>query len=237
MRVRYLISKAVVAALSTAAFAAIASPASATTATPSNDPCSIASVQGVNGSGVSTGGAIACQGYYSNNLISSSNIADQQAAIAALLSTTPTDPNPQNGYAPSPFSWDGNWNALINSTNPFFVLDTDPTTANPGLTNGILNFGTNLIGQTIIGAHFGNFPDSNTPNVTAFWLFNFTTPTAGIQLLDPNGRPTTQGFSNAALYQGAAVPEPATWAMMLVGFAGVGAAMRRRRRPALAQIA
>ena len=35
-----------------------------------------------------------------------------------------------------------------------------------------------------------------------------------------------------------AVPEPATWAMMLLGFAGVGFAMRRARaRPALAQIA
>jgi PEP-CTERM motif len=35
----------------------------------------------------------------------------------------------------------------------------------------------------------------------------------------------------------AAVPEPGTWAMMLFGFAGIGLAMRRRRRPALAQIA
>jgi hypothetical protein len=26
------------------------------------------------------------------------------------------------------------------------------------------------------------------------------------------------------------VPEPATWAMMLIGFAGVGAALRRRAR-------
>jgi hypothetical protein len=34
-----------------------------------------------------------------------------------------------------------------------------------------------------------------------------------------------------------AVPEPGTWAMMLVGFAGIGVAMRRRRRPALAQLA
>jgi len=33
------------------------------------------------------------------------------------------------------------------------------------------------------------------------------------------------------------VPEPATWAMMLVGFAGVGMAIRRRRRPVLAQLA
>lgn len=29
----------------------------------------------------------------------------------------------------------------------------------------------------------------------------------------------------------AAVPEPGTWAMMLIGFGGIGAAMRRRRTP------
>ena len=34
-----------------------------------------------------------------------------------------------------------------------------------------------------------------------------------------------------------AVPEPATWAMMLFGFAGIGFAMRRRRQPTLAQVA
>jgi hypothetical protein len=33
------------------------------------------------------------------------------------------------------------------------------------------------------------------------------------------------------------VPEPATWAMMLVGFAGIGFAMRRRSKPVLAQVA
>jgi hypothetical protein len=34
-----------------------------------------------------------------------------------------------------------------------------------------------------------------------------------------------------------AVPEPATWAMMLLGFGAIGMTMRRRRRPALAQLA
>ena len=33
------------------------------------------------------------------------------------------------------------------------------------------------------------------------------------------------------------VPEPATWGMMLIGFAGIGLAMRSRRRPVLAQVA
>ena len=38
-------------------------------------------------------------------------------------------------------------------------------------------------------------------------------------------------------FQVVAVPEPATWAMMLLGFAGIGFAMRRRPRPAMVQIA
>ena len=33
------------------------------------------------------------------------------------------------------------------------------------------------------------------------------------------------------------IPEPATWAMMLLGFGAAGFALRRRRRPALRQIA
>ena len=42
---------------------------------------------------------------------------------------------------------------------------------------------------------------------------------------------------NVTIRNAAAVPEPATWALMILGFAGVGMAMRRRRRPVLAQIA
>ena len=34
-----------------------------------------------------------------------------------------------------------------------------------------------------------------------------------------------------------AIPEPATWAMMLLGFGAAGFALRRRRRPVLAQVA
>jgi hypothetical protein len=42
-------------------------------------------------------------------------------------------------------------------------------------------------------------------------------------------------IDNIAINDG--VPEPATWGMMLLGFAGIGVAMRRRRRPVLAQVA
>jgi hypothetical protein len=55
--------------------------------------------------------------------------------------------------------------------------------------------------------------------------------------LTANGRSVT---AYAQLGSGAAVPEPATWAMMLFGFGGIGMAMRRsnkRKSSVLAQIA
>ena len=48
----------------------------------------------------------------------------------------------------------------------------------------------------------------------------------------PNGVRVSTG----ALTTGA-VPEPATWAMMLVGFAGIGMSVRRRRKETLLQLA
>jgi hypothetical protein len=64
--------------------------------------------------------------------------------------------------------------------------------------------------------------------VSVFWLFDFGTTGANYVVLDH-----IRGFSNAALYTtgtGGGVPEPATWAMMLFGFAGAGVALRRSRR-------
>ena len=60
-------------------------------------------------------------------------------------------------------------------------------------------------------------------NVTAFYKIDFgSTPTK----LSVN----LQGISNAYIFSSApGVPEPATWAMMLLGFGGIGMAMRRRR--------
>ena len=152
--------------------------------------------------------AIACAGYYTGNILNGSptDIVNQQNAIASL---------------PGPFTWNGNWTAMDNSTSPDLVI-----TALSGANSNQLNFGETLFGQVIIGAHFGNVAGP-AGNVSVFWLFNLTSPANFITLDD------TQGFSNAALYTTdphPSVPEPSTWAMMLFGFGAIGVSMRRSRR-------
>ena len=44
----------------------------------------------------------------------------------------------------------------------------------------------------------------------------------------PGGLPPIAAIDNVSLTGG--VPEPAAWALMLVGFGGLGAALRHRRR-------
>ena len=52
-----------------------------------------------------------------------------------------------------------------------------------------------------------------------------------------SGNSPSGGAESGNLLFRMAVPEPSTWGMMLLGFAGIGFAMRRRPRPALAQVA
>ena len=60
---------------------------------------------------------------------------------------------------------------------------------------------------------------------------------AGSYRLSFSGNSPFGGTESGNLTFRLAVPEPGTWAMMLLGFAGIGFAMRRRPRPVLAQVA
>jgi PEP-CTERM motif len=73
-------------------------------------------------------------------------------------------------------------------------------------------------------------------DVTASGIFNWGNfaPTPGTFEFSTQGTNVTS-FSISA--QAVPLPEPATWALMLLGFGGIGLAMRRRRKPALAQLA
>ena len=97
------------------------------------------------------------------------------------------------------------------------IIPSDPS---------FLDFGQPLYGDTVIGIHFGN--GSGVGNSTGFFRFDFTSAVNGITLNIP-------AVSDVVLYKTTtvpttAVPEPETWAMMLLGFGAIGFAARRTRR-------
>ena len=65
------------------------------------------------------------------------------------------------------------------------------------------------------------------------WSMGATSIGAGTHTLKVLGSWGTKGGAYSGTLNFDAVPEPATWALMILGFAGIGAAMRRRRAPAL----
>lgn len=86
-----------------------------------------------------------------------------------------------------------------------------------------------LTGVQVIGIHYGG---GSGGGESAFYQIDFG-PAPGQPLML-----NLPASSNAYLFGAAGgVPEPATWAMMLLGFGGIGMTMRRRRSPRLMQIA
>lgn len=91
------------------------------------------------------------------------------------------------------------------------------------------NFATLLNGITYIGVHYGKGqgPVDTPGGVTAFYRFD-----AGTNL-DSFGF-TNGSVSGVSLYNtGGAVPEPATWGLMILGIGLAGGVMRRRQRQAV----
>lgn len=114
------------------------------------------------------------------------------------------------------------------ATSLITKYDISGSNANSG---GTIDFGTALGGKTVIGLHFGG--GGTGYNGTAFWLLDIPTGTDSITWSST----TQKGLSNAGLYltdPGSGVPEPATWAMMMLGVGAVGGAMRAARRQRVA---
>lgn len=134
-------------------------------------------------------------------------------------------------------------NALAGSFTSFFNFFSDGTNlgvfsatsaTNPASTISLLQLFTGgtmtMAGSTLVASNSGSggtgsLTSGLTPNTWYTFQYSGTLATAG-NVSGP-----------ASLYAVAAVPEPATWGLMLLGFGGMGLALRRRRRPTLAQIA
>lgn len=104
------------------------------------------------------------------------------------------------------FTWDGNFNAVekIDGLGGSHTVD----------------FTTLLNGVTFLGFHFGN-GQGGPGNATAFYKLDAS-----------NVDKLTLAYnasSNAVLYSTGAVPEPATWGMMILGLGAIGGVMRRRQ--------
>jgi PEP-CTERM motif-containing protein len=107
-------------------------------------------------------------------------------------------------------------------------------------TPSVLDLSQNLIGQTLSnGCSFGTSTGAcGSGNSGDFNIFGKAAP-------DPNGTwwfqlSTNGGGGDRMLITSitAAVPEPSTWAMMILGFAGIGAmAYRRRNKTAMIRVA
>jgi hypothetical protein len=142
-----------------------------------------------------------CVGWYGGNALNSNGNDTINAALTALGYSGPTI----------------NYNSLP-SGNIIAGLGGSQTVNFPGLLNGTV----------YIGLHFGGSAPGDAGNNTAFFKIDASNlDTIQINPVD------AIGSSNAVLLAAVptgAVPEPATWALMLLGFAGIGHAMRRRPR-------
>lgn len=147
-------------------------------------------------------GWTACAGFYDQNVLGgdAAKIALQQEAVSFLGG-----------------SYDGNFNALFGFPNLGDNSDGART----------INFGQTFVGKTIIGAHFGNIglPQDAYSNVSVFYLFDFG-PAGANSITFVQSR----GLSNLYVFNGNGVPEPSTWAMLILGFGAVGGAMRAARK-------
>ena len=123
------------------------------------------------------------------------------------------------GYAGPDLTWAG-----LEPTKDFFSIINGDT----------IVFDEALLGVNFFAIHFGSAGGGGGAfNQTLFFQFNFANPTTQVDL-------NRLGYSNAigVFSTPPAVPEPATWGMMLMGFGAAGYAMRRRRRSTdIAQLA
>jgi hypothetical protein len=181
-------------------------------------------------------------------LIGATALTMASAASATLVITTPTSvsvsgPNTVNnidfvfGYSnsstTSPFSetvtW---WNDLAGLYS--ISLTTSAVTANGptdvDFTAAFLT-GTGIIGQLNLNPDLANTDLSETYRLLGQALG------AGTYTLTVQGtRGAIGSYGGNVAFEAAAVPEPATWALMLLGFGAIGWQLRRRRTSqALAQ--
>jgi hypothetical protein len=147
-------------------------------------------------------GATACSGYDTGNIFDASG--SDPATVTGLLANI--------GFNASSI----NFSTLYANTGLKLTLSGNTT----------LSFGAapTLFGPTFIGIHWGGAGGGRS----AVYKLDLSSPASTITIIGQN----PGGSSNATLFfttpYSAAVPEPAAWALMILGLGAVGGIMRRR---------
>jgi hypothetical protein len=130
------------------------------------------------------------------------------------------------------------------NVNSGFTFDFNAFAQNPDATDSFLFLNVTDAGGNIL---FSANPDVSATSIfmpggvlAAGQSYNFDL-IFDSRIVDNGGDVPTEIFFDShtlgTFSTAAAVPEPSTWAMMLVGFGGLGGVVRRSRRRAIATIA
>jgi hypothetical protein len=121
------------------------------------------------------------------------------------------------------------WLLFTNTLNGIYSVTLDTSSRSVDFTSAYLWDGTNQYALSLVG----------TLGANEFWGLDDTLLTAGAYELIVNGNNNGTGSLGGTItITDHGVPEPATWAMMLLGFGAIGWQLRRRRATlALAQAA
>jgi hypothetical protein len=181
--------------------------------------------------------------------------------------TFPDSPTPPSPYIVGPGTASNFYAQPLGSTGQYYAAGPTSNGTGPGTSPGVIDLTTlasagpvnvlsllwgsvddfntlefldasnNVLG-TIVGTQINN-PANGDQSAPATNRLVYFLLTGGDQNTFRKLRltSTTNAFEIDNIAINPAVPEPATWALMILGFAGIGMAMRRRSRPALAQIA
>jgi hypothetical protein len=174
-------------------------------------------------------------------IMAASMLAVSPAAHAAVTITQTTIPN--TVFQTPSGSFNIGFNDAFGAAGPFSEFLEFMTTV-----GGVLSVTATTTANAVGGSNdtdFGNIsfagpgvntliPASadNTDQNEDRQLNNIALLAGGTYRLTINGTPGTEsgGFGGELVFNAApAVPEPATWAMMLIGFGFLGAAMRRKK--------
>jgi len=181
-------------------------------------------------------------------LVACSALTIASAANAAINITgfngLDASPAVTNGTTQDYVSWSANtepsgsftsWFTFHNSSPGLYSIVADTSTLGATISSLMLQTSD---GSTTLAQYLG-LPASSATLVTGnFGAGDYRLTFSGNSGLDMNGaaNPASVVTGNFTFYV-QAVPEPATWALMLLGFGGIGLSLRRRRKPALAQLA